>query len=616
MRKIRAAAILILALAAGLLILQRCTRLPPLGHRTVSTAAHDTAATRLGRAITPLLSAHPGLSGVYPLRDAREAFAARYRLAERAERTLDVQYYIWRNDLSGMLLGKALYDAAERGVRVRLLLDDNNTSGLDTILAALDSHPRIEVRLFNPFVLRRRRALAYLTDFSRLNRRMHNKSFTADNQATIVGGRNIGDEYFGATDGVLFTDLDVIAVGPVVREVSSDFDRYWASPSAYPAERVLAPVDSTSLAELAADASRIEADPAAVAYRTSLRETQFIKDLEAGMLPIEWAAAHMISDDPAKGLGRARSDDLLVAKMRAIFGTPARQVDLVSPYFVPGASGVDLLTGWAKKGVKVRILTNALEATDVAAVHAGYARRRKPLLAGGVALYELRAWGNRERGDTGPFGSSASSLHAKTFAVDRARLFVGSFNFDPRSADLNTEMGFVIESPRLAERMASVFDTDVPANAYEVGLAGNLYWIERHNGIVNRYEKEPGTSAWQRGRVSLLSLFPIEWLLALHRQLGAQALPVAADRGHGRHAAAAPIGDRGIVCRQRSVDLDIIAARAVADIGDDHIEVCAPEKRHRIERLTPAENVPGHALPLAAGHDPVLYAEAFILSRP
>ncbi len=232
-----------LLLVVGVLILDRCNSLPAIERRTSSTAMTDTGSTRLGKAAAPLLGAHPGLSGIHILRDARNAFAARSLLASAAERTLDVQYYIWRNDQSGTLLMKALVDAADRGVRVRLLLDDNNTSGLDALLAATDAHPRIEVRLFNPFAVRRPRAIGYLTEFPRLNRRMHNKSFTADNQVTIIGGRNVGDEYFGATDGVLFADLDAIAIGPVVGEVSNDFDRYWARDSSYPADRLLPAVD-------------------------------------------------------------------------------------------------------------------------------------------------------------------------------------------------------------------------------------------------------------------------------------------------------------------------------------------------------------------------------------
>jgi putative cardiolipin synthase len=523
--------ILALALILGILLLGRCNRLPPLENRTVSTALENTEATRLGKAVSPLAAAHPGVSGVYPLRDARDAFAARFLLAEAAERTLDVQYYIWHQDMSGILLFQALHEAAQRGVRVRLLLDDHNTSGMDETIAALDSHSNVEIRLFNPFVIRKPRAIGYLTDFSRLNRRMHNKSFTADNQATIIGGRNVGDEYFGATEGVLFADLDVIAVGPVVDAVSSDFDRYWASESSYPADRLVPPVSAAQIEELAAAASRAERDPAAVAYLGAIRRSPFVGELIEGTLPLEWAATRMISDDPAKALGRAVREQLLFHQMQAIFGRPGSRFDLVSPYFVPTADGVDTFVGWAEEGVEIRVLTNSLEATDVAAVHAGYAKRRKALLQAGVTLYELRlapaapmerragfgsGAGSGSGSGSGPqVGSSGSSLHAKTFAVDGARLFIGSFNFDPRSASLNTEIGFVIDSPKLAGQMAVVFEGDVPANAYEVQLsdAGQLVWIERRDGVLLRHDTEPGTSFWQRAGVRFLSILPIEGLL-------------------------------------------------------------------------------------------------------
>lgn len=503
-------------LAAAFVVLQRCTALPSLANRTPSTAIADSADTRLGRAITPLAAAHAGLSGIYPLRDARDAFAARVLLAGVADRTLDVQYYIWRGDLSGTLLLDALQAAADRGVRVRLLLDDNNTSGLDAALAALDAHRNVEVRMFNPFVVRKVRALGYLADFSRVNRRMHNKSFTADGQVTIVGGRNVGDEYFGATDGVLFTDVDVLAVGPVVREVSTQFDRYWASDSAYPLERLVPPSGPDAAAEQAANAAHVRNDPAAAAYVKALRESAFFRDFVDRRLPLEWAAAHTISDDPGKALGQAAPEDLLPQKMKAIFGAPRSAVDLISPYFVPADAGEALFAGWARRGVRLRVLTNALEATDVAAVHAGYARRRKALLAAGATLYELRrAAGAAPSHPGGPLGSSGSSLHAKTFAVDRARVFVGSFNFDPRSAELNTEMGFVIDSPALAHLIEEAFATSIPRNAYEVRLApdGNLYWLERRGSTVIRYDHEPGTTWWQRTTVWLFAQLPIEWLL-------------------------------------------------------------------------------------------------------
>lgn len=505
------------ALAVAACLVAGCTDLPSLDRRAFSTADLDTGATWLGRALTPRVSAHPGMSGVYPLPGARDAFAARTMLARAAERTLDVQYYIWRNDMTGTLLFAALRGAADRGVRVRLLLDDNNTSGLAPALATLDAHPNIEVRLFNPFVIRSVRAVGYLTDFSRANRRMHNKSFTADSQVTIVGGRNVGDEYFGAADDLLFADLDVMAIGPVVAEVSKDFDRYWNSHSSYPADRLLEPVGPAVANELSAAALQLQRSPGALAYAGVLRSSGFVDDVMKESLAWHWAATRMVSDDPAKGLGRARAGTLIVDKLRQAMGEPVSELNLVSPYFVPTDAGVDAFVALARRGVRIRVLTNALEATDVAAVHSGYAKHRKALLAAGVSLYELRrvSPASSSRSDVGLAGSSASSLHSKTFAVDRSRVFIGSFNFDPRSARLNTEMGFVIDSPSLAGRISAAFDQRVPAEAYEVRLSPErkLYWLERRGSSVVRHNVEPGTSMGQRAGVWFLSLLPIDWLL-------------------------------------------------------------------------------------------------------
>lgn len=520
------------------LLLQACASLPSLDGRSVSTALQDTADTRLGRSIAPLAEAHPGESGLVALVDGRDAFAARVRLADLAERTLDVQYYLWHADLSGTLLFEALRRAADRGVRVRLLLDDNNTSAdLDAVLAALDAHPNIEVRLFNPFPLRRWRALGYLTDFARLNRRMHNKSFTADNQVTVVGGRNVGDEYFAAGRDVLFVDLDVAAVGPVVREVSRDFDRYWAAQSSYPAGAVLPAVGPEAIAAVNADVAQLGRTPAASAYAEAVAAQPFVRDMLAGRLTLEWAVTRMVSDDPAKGLGQADDSELLWSRLERLVKPPVRELELVSPYFVPGEHGTDRFAALAARGVKVAVLTNALEATDVPAVHAGYAKRRHALLEAGVELFEMKRTaatperrsrtarfggsgggsggsGGGSGGSTGS-GGSASSLHAKTFSVDRSQLFIGSFNFDPRSARLNTELGFVIDSPAMAAAVADSFATRVPATAYRLSLDGDggLRWTEQLPGATVVHAEEPGMSLWQRIGVSVLSVLPIDWLL-------------------------------------------------------------------------------------------------------
>jgi putative cardiolipin synthase len=500
-------------------LLTGCGGMPLPEARVPSHAlsAPESQATALGRAITPRAQAHPGMSGIFALPDAREAFAARMLLARSAERTLDVQYYIWRRDTTGILLLEALHEAADRGVRVRLLLDDNGTSGLDSELAALDLHPNFEVRLFNPFRVRSAKWLGYVTDFSRANRRMHNKSFTADNQATIVGGRNVGDEYFGATDGVLFSDLDVLAGGPVVQQLSLDFDRYWSSDSSYPVAQILPPVPPSRMDALAAQSRSLAHEAHAAAYMAAVRELPVLRDLVEAKLALQWAPTRMVSDDPAKGLGQASDHSLMLRQLADILGKPTSHVDLVSPYFVPTAQGVDAFVALRERGVTVRVLTNALEATDVPAVHAGYAKRRQRLLRAGVELYELRrqAAHDEAKMDTGIFGSSGSSLHAKTFAVDAQHVFVGSFNFDPRSVHLNTEQGFVIDSPELARQVDAAFEGPVVAQSYTVKLDANgaLYWTEQVGGQTVRHTTEPGTTWWKRASVVLLSWLPIEWLL-------------------------------------------------------------------------------------------------------
>lgn len=515
-------------------VLAGCS-LPSLEGRSVSQAlsVEEARSTFLGRALAPQVQAHPGLSGLYFLADAHDAYAARVLLARAAERTLDVQCYIWRGDITGTLLMYELLAAADRGVRVRLLLDDNGTSGLDSQLAALHAHPNIEVRLFNPFVVRSPKVLGYFTDFKRANRRMHNKSFTADNQATIIGGRNVGDEYFGASS-MLFADLDVLAVGAVVDELSKDFDLYWASESSYPADRILPAPDQLSLANLKKVGEDTATTTAAAQYIDAVKRSKFLAGLLERSVEFEWAKTTMISDDPAKGLGKATKDSMLISQLGDMLGMPQKSVDLVSPYFVPTAAGVEVFSRMVDDGVRVRVLTNSLDATDVALVHAGYVKHREELLEAGVSLWEMQGAGNGGGGGIGlgsgsggkvsagssgggsaPFGSSGSSLHAKTFAVDDKRVFVGSLNFDPRSTLFNTELGFMIESPHTARQIAAAFEKDIPDTAYEVrrSESGSVYWLERRNGQAVQHDTEPETGFMKRAIVWVLSKLPIERML-------------------------------------------------------------------------------------------------------
>ena len=504
-------AILVIAVC---LLVSGCA-LPSLKGRTVTSAlpASDTA---LSRAIEPGLAAHPGKTGIRPLTLPRDAFAARGLLAAAAEHSLDVQYYIWHGDETGYLLFESLWNAAERGVRVRLLLDDINTKGLDPTLAVLDAHPNIEVRLYNPLAQRRARWTNYVTDFQRVNRRMHNKSFTVDNAATIVGGRNIGNEYFAAGTEVAFADLDVIAVGPVVRDVSAAFDRYWNSASAYRVAGFLPDPTAKMSQELQAKFEATRTDARSVQYLQALRETPLVNELSSG-LALEWADTTLVCDDPAKTLDEAEDPRaLMLTQLLAAAGRPMSRFDLVSPYFVPKKAGVTALADLVAAGVEVRVLTNSFAANDVGVVHAGYSKYREAMLRSGVRLYELERRAGEKRSEGSKVGgSSSASLHAKTFQIDGQRIFVGSFNFDPRSATLNTEIGLMIESPSLAKQLETAFDTGLASVAYEVRMdeVGKLQWIEQTpTGALTR-TTEPETSALGRALIGMLAVFPIDWLL-------------------------------------------------------------------------------------------------------
>lgn len=509
-------------------LLAGCASLPATVERNVSHAYADTAQTRIGRAVAPLAAPHPGLTGVRTLVDGREAFAARYALALGAERSIDVQTYIWHDDTSGSLLAHALWEAAERGVRVRLLLDDANTSGKDPLLAALDAHPRIEVRLFNPFANRNWRLADLALDFGRVHRRMHNKSFTADNQATVVGGRNVGDEYMGAETSVAFADLDLLAVGAAVPQVSTIFDTFWNSESAYPVAALLAPGAAASLEETRAAWQQRLARPSARRYLEGVRQLALLEQMRDRTLALDWVPARVLSDLPSKVLLPADREDVQMSPLlEEALGQPQGELMLVSPYFVPGEKGTQALLAMAARGVRVAVLTNSLAATDVGVVYSGYMRYRRELLRGGVRIYELKPAAEpavapdeeedreRARGIGGSRGgSSSASLHAKTFGVDRTRIFVGSFNLDPRSARLNTEMGMVLESPALAGRLSDAFAGPVQRVAYEVRLEGDeLAWIERTPQGEVRHGRTPGVGVLRSLWIGFVSLLPIEWLL-------------------------------------------------------------------------------------------------------
>lgn len=521
-------------IAAALLMtswLFGCASLPPLDQRVASIHLTDTAGTRLGKGVAAAGAGHAGKSGIYPLQIPLDAYAARVALMRAAERTLDLQYYIWHGDTSGYLLLDEVWRAAQRGVRVRMLLDDNGLGIPDAELAALDAHPNVEIRLFNPFLQRNAKTLGYLVDFSRLNHRMHNKSLTADAQATIVGGRNIGDEYLGANPQMAFADFDALALGPAARDVSVEFDAYWNSQHAYPVASIVAAPGPDAASALQARLAEVRTSAAATRFVDAVLRSDLVERLAARRLDAEWVPVKVLYDPPEKAAGEdIEPSRLLLHQMAVHLGEPQKEYDLVSPYFVPGAAGADALARDASRGVRIRIVTNSLAANDMASVHSGYAKRRQTLLQAGVRLYELKpdAPMPTAPGETAPakpvasgiggstMGSSSIALHAKTMVVDRSRVFIGSFNTDQRSYKLNTEMGLVIESAKLGNAISQMLDQRAALAAYEVRLAGDdgaLEWIEHTDAGVIRYDKEPKVGLGKRIGVGLLSLLPIEWLL-------------------------------------------------------------------------------------------------------
>jgi len=514
MRFLRFLLVLVILIAIAIGVLRLLNPLPDLEGRSNSTRIPVSSETTLGNALMTASKAHPGQSGIWPLADGREAYAARILLARNAEQSIDMQYYIWQTDTTGWILLDEMRKAAERGVRVRLLLDDNGVPGLDPELAALNAMPNVEVRLFNPFTLRDPKLLSYVFDFPRLNRRMHNKAMIVDGAATVLGGRNIGDIYFDYGTGVHYFDADVLAAGPVVGEVSENFDAYWASRSAYPAELIL-PEAPGGLDSLMAHAESARSGAEAAQYDDAIANTALVQEIEAGTLALEWAEVDFFSDDPSKGLGEATEDQLLLTRILEI-ADPQSSFDLVSAYFIPGDAGTELLTGFAEAGVETRVLTNALAATDVAPVHSAYMTYRDALIDGGVTVLELRpaAERTRELHLSEMIAGSASSLHAKTFTVDGERIFVGSFNFDPRSARLNTEMGLLIPSPEMAAGLAAALDD--PARYYHVerGERGDLVWIETaEDGERTVLTQEPETGWFKMLVVRVISWLPVEWML-------------------------------------------------------------------------------------------------------
>lgn len=489
--------------------------LPDLSERpdTLSIPADPT--TLLGGLMADAMVMHPGKSGILPLEAGRDAFASRLALVAAAQHSIDAQYYIWHNDTSGIILLDALLKAARRGVRVRLLLDDNGIPGLDRILATLNAQEHFQIRLFNPSTLRTPKLLGYTFDFFRMNRRMHNKSLIVDGAAAIIGGRNIGDEYFEVGDDAFFVDMDVLATGGIIPETAVLFDQYWNSASSFGVEHIIgAGSDTESFNQRVA---RVMDSPAA--GRLTRDVLSSVARYTQGLASLEWTDVRLVADDPAKGQGRATGDQLMITQLGRIIGSVEQRLDLASAYFIPGKTGTEYFTRLALSGKEIRILTNALNTTDVTLVHVGYTKYRRELLKSGILLYELKLRGEMTSEDglqLMPIGLSGGSLHAKTFAIDGSRVFIGSFNFDPRSALLNCEMGFLIDSSNLAQRISAAFDGPLKTVSYRPELTpeGKMVWHEPlDGGGAVTYQEEPGASWFQQITFVVIGLLPVEWLL-------------------------------------------------------------------------------------------------------
>ncbi len=514
----------IVALAAVVLIVSSCAQLPKDYQAETTTAITGTDDTALGLRAIAVRQQKPGKSRLIPLLDGVDAFYARGALTVAAERSLDIQYYLWHKDLTGQVLLKLVLDAADRGVRVRILLDDLGNQELDPALYALDTHPNISVRLFNPFVTRGFKYIDFLTDTARINRRMHNKSFTADNQYTIIGGRNIGDEYFDAQEDTNFYDMDVLATGPVVGQVSNAFDVYWNHETAVPTyafEQNTA--TAKDLENLRIRLGEFVQSNKNSRYADDARSAKVADALRGGTYPAYTGDAEVIYDDPDKGLGRppeeiATMRDLIKPYMENV----GRELILISPYFVPGDAGVEALIDKVEDGVSVSVITNSYASTDSGAVHPGYSRYREALLAGGVELYELKPSSRKERPEGSVAFDSEASLHTKAFILDRETVFIGSLNLDPRSIDINTEMGILFRSPEMAREMARELDKNALENVYELKLVRspaeskgefttytwNIEWLERVDGETIRYTTEPGVGGWESFKLFLYGLVP------------------------------------------------------------------------------------------------------------
>jgi putative cardiolipin synthase len=451
------------------------------------------------------------------LEDGVDAFITRVSLIQLAQQSVDLQYYQFHNDLSGNLLTAALWQAAERGVRIRLLVDDMDLEGQDIDIAKLNAHPNLEIRIFNPFLRSKKRTRQLISDFGTVTRRMHNKTFTVDSSISILGGRNVGDQYYGAHSDVAFGDLDIVFAGSEVQEVQRSFDLYWNSDITYGINLLTDYQAKTdTLEEITAFLNTFVEQYRNSQYAAALRENDLFDLIKSKKVTVFTGHTTVLYDDPLKVVSSRESKEYhLVPKLHPYIESAEQEIIIISPYFVPGVEGVAFFKKLIERGIKVKILTNSLKSNDVPVVHSGYSRYRKELLELGVDLYEIDSndIGFLANYNDNRASSTASklSLHAKYFVIDRKVTFIGSLNLDPRSRDENTEIGVIAKSISLGQYAGNDFDNNIRKTAFKLSLVdGDIIWTKKNNGETITYETEPYSNWWDRFKNSFMQLLPLE----------------------------------------------------------------------------------------------------------
>lgn len=516
-----------LALLAGLcllLVLGGCTSVSPHAPRPISQTFVPHGGSPL-QAWSASLALAREESAFRLITTGRDALAARLALIDQAAGSIDMQYYMVRDDSSTQLLIHHLLQAADRGVRVRLLVDDIYGLKRDLVLGTLSAHPHIEIRVFNPFLARGGLNPLRVLEFfqkSSLNKRMHNKLLVADNAALIVGGRNLGNEYFESEAETAFTDVDVLVLGPVVHQASLSFDEYWNHRLATPVRAFRREQPSAEhLESMRMRLLRLLTQLRRNQYPAHFSDSELAKGISYHSLTFRRGRGRMLYDRPEKILSESTAlfeGVHIAAELYPAIARTQQEILLVSPYFVPGPRLRALLESLVVSGVRVRVLTNSLAATDVAYVHGGYSRWRESLIRAGVEVYEMRPLHRKPLPSLRLIGGSQSSLHAKALVMDSGQVFIGSMNLDQRSIYLNTETGILIDSPALAADLRASFERMMlPDMSYQVYANGEepagLLWWGRPDGKSLTVRRDPEAGFWKRWKAAFLGKIVPEKML-------------------------------------------------------------------------------------------------------